>query len=138
MSREIKFRIWSKEEKKFLDQNECHSFNISPVDGHVLFLDGHDCVDVLVPLQYTGLKDKNGIEIYEGDIVTIDISQISNVKTISKYEIVWNEDTTLKYGWGAEVWLGSLEHRHRWILPLDGFGIYEVVGNIYENLELLT
>jgi uncharacterized phage protein (TIGR01671 family) len=67
--REIKFRAWrkkfkymlSKEELAYKDGKFCHIFNCDfmPMD------------DDFVVMQYTGLKDKKGIEIYEGDIVKL-------------------------------------------------------------------
>ena len=74
-------------------------------------------------MQYTGLKDKNGKEIYEGDIVEIDGKLFKDVKPrLSK--MMWNESC---YGWRlslqSEIMIKS---KH-----------LEIVGNIHENPELL-
>ncbi len=95
-------------------------------------------------LQYTGLKDKNGKEIYEGDVVSI------LDKTSREYpyigEVKWNEFVT-----GFEAYPKELHHslflhnpnpEERLIKELKQFmrspRTIEVLGNIYENPELLT
>jgi hypothetical protein len=68
-----------------------------------------------VLMQYTGLKDKNGKEIYEGDIL----------KTLTGIcEVVWNE-----YKWGVNY--------HKAFADWSFEGECEIIGNVYENPELL-
>lgn len=82
-------------------------------------------------MQYTGLKDKNGKEIYEGDILHIEIHNHMKPDDViaSANEVV--EYRGCKYG----VLLGY----HRGFISLDSFcnATFEVIGNIYENPELL-
>lgn len=80
-------------------------------------------------LQFTGLLDKNGKEIYEGDVVVGDKGFMSPVKGIIEY-----------HGMGF-VCVGKSEEGKTWWLPstsdLDTFYEIEVIGNIHSNPELL-
>ncbi|MGA5692882.1 YopX family protein [Cytobacillus pseudoceanisediminis] len=79
-------------------------------------------------MQYTGLKDKNGKEIYEGDILKITCNFYFR-KGIEIDKVVWWE----KGGWLCNDWtLSELIDNHE-----EGEQEFEVIGNIYENPSLL-
>lgn len=64
--REIKYRVWHKEEKKFVSL-WAMGWRFEPENGQV-YVNGMNVTDRVELIQYTGLKDRNGKEIYEGDI----------------------------------------------------------------------
>ena len=74
-------------------------------------------------MQFTGLTDKNGKEIYEGDILREDNGY--------RYQMKWHD---FHAQWWAES-LGNYGHSARQIVPSDPR--IEVIGNIYENPDLL-
>ena len=79
MNREIKFRIWDVENKEMLKVQEL-DFEPTFYGGRIAirpdqYNDYFDTEDMIL-MQYTGLKDKNGKEIYEGDIIRIKNSLI--------------------------------------------------------------
>lgn len=113
MSREIKFRVWDKNKKCF------------PIDGQIYLIDAiKGYRKNVIAEQYTGLKDKNGKEIYEGDIVEID--------KYGKFQIIWNE-------WACKFDFDKIGKREREepLLSQDWEEKSEVIGNIHENPELL-
>lgn len=124
MNREIKFRVWDKENKEMLKVQEL-DFEPTFYGGRVAmrpdkYNDYFDTEDMIL-MQYTEKNDKNGEEIYEGDIVSI--------KNDNRKAIVEWTDAILGYilsyiGWCDFDYLSD-------IMEL------EVIGNIYDNLELL-
>lgn len=78
--------------------------------------------------QYTCLKDKNGVEIYEGDIVKI------NDEIIAK--VIWDKDYLGYFLYADEK--NGIDYFENGEQPLyDYWGSIEVIGNIYDNPELL-
>jgi len=119
MKREIKFRAWDKNSGMF----DCEIISLGT--GYETwrdFEDGSPSSDIL--MQYTGLKDKNGKEIYEGDIV------IEKKYNIHKgfCEVFWNVDRFDLTNYNN----GDYYHGYE-----VNWTEVEVIGNIYENKELL-
>ena len=117
--REIKFRAWDKKNKGWCSYTNSDCMNN---------LDNPECAI----MQYTGLKDKNGKEIYEGDILRMESEMHVGVAPV-----LWSDDHC---GFIYEGWQGYFSK----IVPnLGGSGIVdletraEIIGNIYENPELL-
>lgn len=152
--REIKFRAWDKKRKKMwypedmqhgdmVDPNNCGDLMYCDIeqlaigaDGTIYILD--ECGNYEYPgnigeeyelMQFTGLKDKNEKEIYEGDIILYQIGSEYECKAVVKWE----------NGGFTFVWYGKTKGSYLpefWYYPTDGM-ITEVIGNKFQNPELL-
>ena len=131
MNREIKFRVWDKElENMFYNgkwvNNDSFVFDLLTGDLYLKDLEDNQVYkyheqDRFIITEYTGLKDRNGKEIYEGDICLSEKQY--------KCYVEWNKDEASFY----------------FIDPMDGKSMIDtltapekvqVIGNIYENPEL--
>lgn len=127
MNRKIKFRAWDNENKYMITSKQGiftalrNSMNITVQDNGY-----YNNGDLLKPnkekytlMQYTGLKDKNGVEVYEGDKVMFDYewTEPDEIGVIT-----WNKDTA-SFQIKAHIPSSSMKHLDR----------MKVIGNIYEN-----
>ena len=133
MSREIKYKAWLKEEKKmvivetidfseksiqYLEKNEI-------IDAYLLRTTFLEDVELM---QYTGLKDRNGKEIYEGDILKYNFPYDGRLKHVSPVKFLETEASFgIKDRYGNEIPLYRIAANN----------YFEIIGNIYENEELL-
>lgn len=113
MEREIKFRAW--------DKRTGRMHEVGQIDfGHTVFCYVDTDMQIDIPwdklelMQYTGLKDKDGTEIYEGDIVI----QLTSYEKREERCVIKSDGS-----W----FVGSAYASTEW----------QVIGNIYENPELL-
>lgn len=88
--------------------------------------------------QYTGLKDKNGKEIYKGDILRFPAKSEWEKNNYISYECWFDDRDTFKYGWhfGRARFYGCICGGDSGV-PMEWAKQLEVIGNIYDNLELL-
>lgn len=126
-----KFRVWIKTKKRMVETNDILSIDYEYEEVETQFIDGlpddRDLESFLfkdvILMQSTGLKDKNGKEIFEGDIVRF----FDSLYTVF-YDI---EEGSYRLK----------PHDDRWVVDyMSNFSseeTFEIIGNIYENKEQL-
>lgn len=130
--REIKFRVWDKVVNKWLDYEDVYFDQ----EGEVYLIEERDwayqsymykenITEKVKVVRFTGLKDVHGKEIYEGDILKFNTDAPG---VVDYFRGSWRVKTPPRYR--GDDWRTSL-----WDATLDG---YEIIGNIYENPELLN
>lgn len=129
MAREIKFRVWDKSKKMLVypSESQMDSVVLDLNNKHWAIFDRHlpianricgSADDSGTLMQYTGLKDKNGREIYEGDIVD------------------FGEGVNLPIQWAWNSY--NFHNTSDWdITNHEPEKEFEIIGNIYENHELI-
>lgn len=115
MNREIRFRAWNEVSEKMLNWNEFLNTNMKNT-----FIAPESTG--LILMQYTGLHDKNGKEIYEGDVVKIKYRDEDIGKVIYEHNGFSIDVTNMNKNYGRVSFVNNF---------------MEVIGNIYDNPELL-
>jgi len=134
MQRPIKFRAWDIDNKQMSQPFSWLALASGQFDQRTL--------EAMNLLQYTGLKDKDGVEIYEGDLLRLPAKNEHEKSTYNSFEVFWHDNDATPTDCGLV--LGRLTahgnsaggYSGYKLIPKD-ISTMEVIGNVHENPELL-
>lgn len=133
--RAIRFRAWHEGQGRMFSAEEMAADQLTLLPtGRFINVSGvstrlSQIIGDMIPLQFTGLHDKNGKEIYEGDILSSEYKSIGSKRDchpVTWGSGRWNVDHSVNDC--CKPWRGDLNGHH---------ASEEVIGNIYENPELV-